>query len=136
MLLIFYENQPKIFFVVYMLEGLNFSYITFMAVSLSGTVFYLLLAPFAPHISEEIWKSLGIPEDRIYYFGKKVDLIQQLLKDGNVKPYLSGGRPESIFELGDFEANCENAALLLWSRYVNKLGVLAGEPEDETWTSK
>jgi len=61
---------------------------------------------------------------------------QQLLKDGNVKPYLSGGRPESIFELSDFEANCENAALLLWSRYVNKLGVLAGEPEDETWTSK
>jgi|SRR3989344_3521562 len=40
------------FFVVYMLEGLNFSYITFMAVSLSGTVFYLLLAPFAGEFSD------------------------------------------------------------------------------------
>lgn len=59
---------------------------------------------------------------------------ERLLRDGEVKPYLSGGRPESIFEISEFEANCENAALLLWSRYVDKWRVLAKEPEEEIWT--
>jgi len=41
------------FFVLYMLQELKFSYITYMAVSLSATVFYLILAPYTGKFSDK-----------------------------------------------------------------------------------
>ena len=70
--------------------------------------FVILLAPFAPHISEEIWEKLG-HEESIFKTGKWPSYDKDLMKDDTVKVAVSiNGKTKTVIEI-DADASKDEA---------------------------
>jgi MFS family permease len=88
------------FFAVYMLQDLQFSYVTFTLVSLSGGAFYLLMTPLAGKFSDRFGNV------KLFYIGNLAFALTPLI-------WIFLTKPISLIFIPQFLAGLGNAALVL-----------------------